>query len=252
LPVAERCHMPLVEDAACAIGSEMSFDRGKHWEPIGRPHGATACFSFHPRKVLTTGDGGMLTTSSPEVDRRFRLLRQHGMSVSDKVRHESNQIICEEYEVTGFNYRLTDLQAAVGIVQLARLPEFLQQRRTLASHYSEQLRNTPGITLPVEPEYAKTNWQSFQVNLDERSWQQPVMQRLLERNIASRAGVMCAHLQAPYRDTPCSNLPVSESLTQCGVILPLFPGMTEDEVDYVSRELHAVVSELAPASRKAA
>ena len=120
LAIAERHGLPVVEDAACAIGSEIRI--GDRWERIGRPHGTVACFSFHPRKVITTGDGGMLTTSDPALDRKFRLLRQHGMSVPDTVRHGAKSVIFEEYPIVGFNYRMTDIQAAVGRVQLERLP----------------------------------------------------------------------------------------------------------------------------------
>src|SRR4029077_2733758 len=104
--------IPVVEDAACAVGSEVQGQQG--WEPIGRPHGDVAVFSFHPRKLLTTGDGGMLTTADPELDRKFRLWRQHSMGVPDTVRHGAGSVIFEEYEEVGFNYRMTDLQAAVG------------------------------------------------------------------------------------------------------------------------------------------
>ncbi|MGB5757046.1 MAG: aminotransferase class I/II-fold pyridoxal phosphate-dependent enzyme, partial [Acidimicrobiales bacterium] len=101
--VAAAAGLPIVEDAACAIGSEIEWDG--RWEPIGRPHGRIACFSFHPRKVISTGDGGMLTTNDPELDRTFRLLRQHGMSVNDLQRHGSNSVVFEEHSVLGYNYR---------------------------------------------------------------------------------------------------------------------------------------------------
>src|SRR5262249_8533062 len=112
LPVARRARLAVVEDAACASGSEI---RGNgRWEKIGRPHGDIACFSFHPRKVMSTGDGGMITTSNADWDARCRLLRQHGMSVPDTVRHGANTVIFESYPVLGYNYRMTDIQAAVG------------------------------------------------------------------------------------------------------------------------------------------
>ena len=125
----------MVEDAACAIGSEIEIAPGQ-WQRIGRPHGDIACFSFHPRKVITTGDGGMLTTANPEWDRLFRLWRQHGMSVPDTVRHGAAEVIFEDYPVVGFNYRMTDLQAAVGRRQLERLPEIVERRRALAARYA--------------------------------------------------------------------------------------------------------------------
>ena len=127
LPLARRHGIPLIEDAACAIGSEILWNG--RWEKIGKPHGDVACFSFHPRKVITTGDGGMITTANAEWDARFRLLRQHGMSVPDTVRHGSREVIFESYPEVGFNYRMTDIQAAVGREQLKRLPEIVDRRR---------------------------------------------------------------------------------------------------------------------------
>ena len=170
--------IPVVEDAACAIGSEIRW-MGQ-WDKIGKPHGDVACFSFHPRKVITTGDGGMLTTRRPELDRQFRLLRQHAMSVPDTVRHASGQVIFESYPTVGFNYRMTDIQAAVGREQLKRLPEILRHRRQLASQYAELLAGIPGLERPQEPEWARSNWQSSAVRLPECLDQQSVMQSMLD------------------------------------------------------------------------
>jgi len=131
IEIARRHGLPVIEDAACAIGSEIEWDG--RFERIGRPRGDVACFSFHPRKVMSTGDGGMLTTSSTELAARFRLLRQHGMSVPDTVRHGSPKVIFEAHSVLGYNYRMTDIQAAVGREQLKRLPQILQARRDRAA-----------------------------------------------------------------------------------------------------------------------
>src|SRR5262245_32966656 len=155
LEIAERHQLPVIEDAACAIGSEINI--GGRWERIGKPHGRVACFSFHPRKIMTTGDGGMLTTTDPELDRKFRLLRQHAMSVSDTVRHAAKNIVFEEYPEVGFNYRMTDIQAAIGRVQLKRLPEILAQRISLAREYSRAFRHVSGLETPFVPDWARTN-----------------------------------------------------------------------------------------------
>ena len=159
LPIARARQIPVVEDAACALGSETRIDNV--WQPIGLPHGDIACFSLHPRKVVTVGDGGVLTTNNVEWDQRFRLLRQHGMSVPDTVRHKSNQVIFESYPVPGFNYRLTDVQAAIGLEQLKRLPEIVARRRTLGDTYRRLLTiEVPDAGAPHEPVWARTNWQS--------------------------------------------------------------------------------------------
>src|SRR3989441_2841672 len=150
LEVARQREIPVVEDAACAIASEIRWQG--QWEKIGRPHADIACFSFHPRKVMSTGDGGMITTSSAEWDARFRLLRQHGMSVPDTVRHAANQVIFESYPILGYNYRMTDIQAAVGREQLRRLPEIFAARRAMADRYTSLLSRVPGLGVPHEPQ----------------------------------------------------------------------------------------------------
>ena len=157
---SRRAHgLPVVEDAACALGSEMQFDGS--WRRVGDPAGDIACFSLHPRKVITVGDGGVLTTQDAALDARFRLLRQHGMRVPDTVRHGSQQVIFESYAAAAFNYRLTDVQAAVGLEQLKRLPEILSRRRALANATATHAAETPEVAAPVEPKWARTNWQCY-------------------------------------------------------------------------------------------
>ena len=232
LNIARRHALPVVEDAACAAGSEIL--RDDRWEPIGRPRGDAACFSFHPRKLITTGDGGMITTSDPEWDRRMRLWRQHGMSVSDTARHATPEIVFESYPVPGYNYRMTDLQAAIGRVQLDRLPEMVRRRRFLAERYAEHLRELPGLGIPREPVWARSNWQSYCVRLPAGSDQRRVMQYLLDRGVATRRGVMCVHREPAYAGhLPVHPLPVSETAQDRCILLPLFHDLTEAEQDRV-------------------
>ena len=148
LEIARRYHLPVVEDAACAIGSEIRLGDSP-WERIGKPHGDIACFSFHPRKLISTGDGGMLTYRSAEWDRQLRMLRQHGMSVADTVRHSASQTVFEAYPVLGYNCRMTDIQAAVGCIQMDRLPEILGRRRELAARYRTALADHPFCSCPM-------------------------------------------------------------------------------------------------------
>lgn len=226
--LANRHGVVLIEDAACAAGSQIRVNG--EWDRIGRPHGAIACFSFHPRKVITTGEGGMLTTADAELDRKFRLLRQHGMSVPDTVRHGSPRVIFEDYLVVGFNYRMTDIQASIGRKQLERLPELVSRRRALASHYNELLGNIEGLRLPFEPEWARSNWQSYCVRLPGRIDQRTVMQKLLDQGIATRRGIMCSHREAPYADTELRHdLRQSELAQDHAILLPLYAQMSEGE-----------------------
>jgi perosamine synthetase len=236
MAVANRHDIALVEDAACAAGSQIRIDG--QWERIGRPRGQIACFSFHPRKVITTGEGGMLTTSDPECDRKFRLCRQHGMSVPDTVRHGSQQVIFEDYLVIGFNYRMTDVQAAVGRKQLERLPDLVSRRRAIAASYAELLGNIDGLALPVEPEWARSNWQSYCVRLPNRVDQKAVMQSLLNQGIATRRGIMCSHREPPYSsEKQHHDLRQSELAQDNSILLPIFTQMTEDDVTRVANAL---------------
>jgi dTDP-4-amino-4,6-dideoxygalactose transaminase len=232
LAVARRHGLPVIEDAACATGSALRVDG--ELEPIGRPRGEIACFSFHPRKVVSTGDGGMLTTNNAAYDAQFRLLRQHGMSVNDRVRHSASQVIFEEYPVVGYNYRMTDIQAAVGRQQLKRLPQIIADRRRLAARYNKLLADLPGVGLPYEPAWARTNWQSYWVRIPDWCDQRAVMQYLLDRGVASRRGIMCAHREAPYRSAgQIFHLPESERIQDRTIILPLYPQMSDSDQDYV-------------------
>jgi dTDP-4-amino-4,6-dideoxygalactose transaminase len=236
LAIAQEHGIPLVEDAACAIGSEIFI--GGNWTRIGKPHGSVACFSLHPRKVLTVGDGGILTTNDPSIDRKFRLLRQHGMDVPDTVRHGSSTVIFEKYVVPGYNYRMTDIQAAVGRQQLKRLPDLIERRRRLASDYARLLADLPGVMLPEEPEWARSNWQSFCLRLPPDTDQKAVMASMLARGVATRRGIMCVHREPAYSDmTRRWNLSESETAQDYCILLPLFAQMTADEQKTVAAAL---------------
>jgi perosamine synthetase len=228
LKAAREHNLPVVEDAACAVGSEIRLD--DRWQLIGKPHGDIACFSFHPRKVITTGDGGMLTTANPDWDRMFRLWRHHGMSVPDTVRHASPQVTFESYPIVGYNYRMTDIQAAVGRGQLRRLPDLLARRRELADRYRAYLSEISDALPPFQPGWARSNWQSYCVRLPKGVEQRAIMQFMLDNGIATRRGIMCAHLEDPYRDLDLRfPLPHSETAQQNCILLPLYADMTEDE-----------------------
>jgi perosamine synthetase len=242
LPIARARGVPVVEDAACATGSEVRLADGA-WERIGRPHGDVACFSFHPRKVLSTGDGGMLTTADAALDARFRLLRQHGMSIPDTVRHTSARVLTESYPVLGYNYRMTDIQAAVGREQLKRLDAIVTRRRALAARYRESLAAIPDVVAPHEPEWGRSNWQSYAVRLL-RGEQRDVMQQMLDAGVSTRRGVMNAHREPAYASGwrgPATGLRRSEEAQDSAIMLPLYHQMTEADQDRVVEALARAV-----------
>jgi perosamine synthetase len=231
LAIARQRNLPVIEDAACALGSEILLE--DRWERIGRPHGLLACFSFHPRKIVTTGDGGMITTGDGALATRLRSLRQHALSVSIEDR-ERNPLARESYLEPAYNYRMTDLQAAIGRPQLARLDAYIAERRRLAAGFSAALADHPVLVPVVERPNVRVNWQSFPTLLraDAGMTQDQVLQFLLDRGISGRRGLTNAHQEPAYagRDTwRAGPLPVSEHLRDVTVMLPLFQGMTKEE-----------------------
>lgn len=232
LAVAGRHGLPVIEDAACAAGSEINI--GSQWEPIGRPQGAAACFSFHPRKVLTAGDGGIITTNDAEFDAKVRRWRQHAMSVSDLARNNSSQVIIETFDEVGYNYRMTDIQAAVVRRQLVRLPGIVEARRAWARRYVEQLADIPGLEFPVEPEWARSNWQTYGVLLPPDIDRTAVMQSMQDDGIQTRRPTFCCHLEKAHSGRKLSfPLPVSEEVYNRNLGLPLFPQMSAEDQDFV-------------------
>jgi perosamine synthetase len=236
LAVAARHGLAVIEDAACAIGSEYD------GRLIGKPLGTMACFSFHPRKILTTGEGGMITTSDPDLAARLRRLRQHAMSLSDVVRHNAKQISSETYDEVGYNFRMTDMQAAIGITQLGRLGDFLKRRRYLAARYTDALQNLSWMRTPAVPPNCIHNYQSYMVRLvgDFASRRDAIMQDLLEKKISTRRAIMATHRELPYRSERWENsLYQTNLVADTGLILPLFHQMTDSEQDYILEALQA-------------
>ncbi len=232
-PVRALCDplgIVVIEDAACGAGSTYR----------GRPVGAGAelsAWSFHPRKILTTGEGGMLTTSRPEWAARARRLREHAMSVSAAERHTALVAPPEEYGEIGFNFRMTDLQAAVGLVQLGRLPEVVARRRTLAAAYRAALSDVAGVRLVADPDWGTSNFQSLWLEVlpEHPLDREGLLLALAEAGVSARRGIMAAHRQPAYagRDTGTVPLPVTEHLTDSTLILPLFHQMTDEELGRV-------------------
>jgi dTDP-4-amino-4,6-dideoxygalactose transaminase len=218
----------LVEDAACAAGSVYK----------GRPVGTgsrLAAWSFHPRKLLTTGEGGMVTTDDEQLAVRLRRLREHGMSVSAADRHATGRSTVESYLEVGFNYRMTDIQAAVGLVQLGKLAALVAQRRELADRYRALLADVPGIRAVADPPWGRTNYQSFWIELADEfpAARDDVLTAMNAAGISPRRGIMAAHLEPAYAGHPHAPLPVTERLTARTLVLPLHHLLTDADQERI-------------------
>lgn len=227
--LADKHGLQLIEDAACAVGSSY---KGKK---IGS-HSSLVCFSFHPRKVISTGDGGMITTDNEEYYNRLRLLRQHGMSVNDRVRHESAKVIFEDHLEVGYNYRLTDIQAAVGIRQLEKLDQIISKRRRIAQRYHKAFKSIACLQLPLEKRGYFSNYQSYSVYLrdDCPINRNELMQKMLDAGISTRRGIMTSHRETAYKKEYSGlSLPVSEKSCDRSIILPLYIPMREEDIQKV-------------------
>jgi perosamine synthetase len=228
----------VVEDAACAIGSAY------HGRPIGS-HGRTACFSFHPRKTLSTGEGGMITTDDPEVAERVRRLRSHGASVSALSRHQSKGLVFEEYRELGYNYRMSDVQAAIGIAQVAKVPALLARRRAIADRYDAAFANHPAIRVPARPPYASHAFQSYGIRLTAECAvnRDEVLRRLVDRGVSCRRGIPPIHREPLYQDRFGSvSLPVTEEVSARSLFLPMFASLDEADQQRVVDTVLEIVS----------
>ena len=231
--VTDPLGIALVEDAACGAGATY------HGAPVG-VRADVATWSFHPRKLITTGEGGMLTTGSADWAARARRLREHAMSVSAADRHASVLAPAERYLEVGFNYRMTDLQAAVGLVQLGRLPEMVRRRRAIAAIYTRELADLPALRPVADPPWGTCNFQSFWIEVgdDFPLDRDGLLAHLAAAEISARRGIMAAHREPPYRSSEVS-LPVTEHLTDTTLILPVFHQMTDTQIARVVDSLHA-------------
>jgi dTDP-4-amino-4,6-dideoxygalactose transaminase len=236
LDLADRYGVGIVEDAACAIGASY---KGR---PIGSL-GPLSCFSLHPRKVITTGEGGMIAVHDPEVAERLRRLRAHAMDVSDLARHRARDVVIESYPERGFNVRMTDMQAALGLCQLEILDDILAKRRRLADRYTAALALLPGLEPPYDPPYAERTWQSYCVRVTERSpiGRTELMRRLLADGVPTRRGVMAIHHERPYADA-AGCLEHTDAAARDVLMLPLFPDLTDEQQDYVIERLASHVA----------
>lgn len=231
--LADRHGLLVIQDAACSIGSRF---RGK---PVGSQAPITI-FSLHARKVVTTGEGGMIVTDDEALAARLRRQRHQGMSISDFDRHGASPTQFETYPEIGYNFRLTDVQAAIGVVQMRKIDHLIARRRAIADRYTQALANNAHLAAPHVPEHVMPNWQSYQIRIRDAAplGRNDLMERLHARGIATRRGVMASHLEAPYR-AMAPDLPHTEAVAASTMQPPLFPDMADADVEAVIAALAA-------------
>jgi dTDP-4-amino-4,6-dideoxygalactose transaminase len=229
----------VLEDAACAAGAKY---KGRSVGTLGD----AAAFSFHPRKSVTTGEGGIVTTANDALAERMGFLRNHGASVSEEMRHLGPKpYLLPDFDHLGFNYRMTDLQAAVGLVQLKKLERFVEERAKRAAWYREQLRDVRWLRTPTEPSDGKHAWQAFVTFVDRERAPAPrndLMEKLFAQGVSTRPGTHAAHSLGLYRKRGVkpSDCPVALECAEQTIALPLHNKMSDEDYAWVVTQVKAL------------
>lgn len=232
--------LKIVEDGACAAGAAL------HGNPAGGL-GDIGCFSFHPRKSVTTGEGGMVTTNNDEMATHMDRLRNHGASISEEQRHHGPKpYILSAFEMVGYNYRMTDIQGAIGVVQLKKLDTFIDERQEWADYYKENLKDIPWLTMPIVPAGYKHGWQSFVTFVDESiapMKRNDMMEILQQNGISTRPGTHAVHMLDVYAkmyDIQPQDFPNAFKADQYSMSIPLHNKMVKEDFDYIIAALKAI------------
>lgn len=233
-------HVAIVEDAACAAGAIFN-------NQYAGSIGTAASFSFHPRKSITTGEGGMVTTNDDELAETMDMMRNHGASLSEEARHHGPRpYILPDFNLLGFNYRMTDLQGAIGLAQIEKLNRFIEERAKWAAWYSEQLADIDWLRCPKEPENGRHSWQAFVTYVDPDKAPKPrneIMEDLKEKGVATRPGTHAVHMlnyyQEMYNLAP-DDFPGARDCHNQTMAIPLHNKMTDDDYATVVECLKAI------------
>lgn len=239
LGIGERHNLAVIEDAACAVGSIRNARMAGSFGKFG-------CFSFHPRKIMVTGEGGMITFNKKSFKKVLEALRSHGANPSDYDVHSRRAFKTVNYNLLGYNYRMTDMQAAIGLEQLKKVESFIKRRAVLANRYSNLLGGLGYLKLPFTPKGCRHTYQAYVVSIDERCpvKRDEIMLRLSKSGVMTQIGTYAVHLQGYYRrkyglrptDYPNSFKAQRQSLT-----LPLYPRMNLEEQSYVIGSLKDIL-----------
>lgn len=235
--LAEKHDLVLVEDGACSLGAT---SRGTRVGAIAGP----TCFSFHPRKMITTGEGGMITTNDPELAQGARVLRATGASISDLERHEAKGVLVQKYNQVGYNYRMTDIQAAIGLVQLGRLRSMLEQRSAQAQLYDRALQDLDQVETPYIPPYSTHAYSSYLIRIRGNGSvdRDHVLHAMAEHGISCRVGIQPLHQEPCYQERYSDvHFPASEEAARTTLFLPIYPGLSEGDQHYIIEILKGVL-----------
>lgn len=240
ITIAQQHGIILIEDAAPSLGAEYNGKKlGNDSELI--------CYSFHPRKCITTAEGGVVVTPNPDYVKQMQILRSHGASISDLDRHKASGIVYESYPVLGYNYRMSDIHAAIGVAQLNRLDTIITKRRQLARRYTDYFSKTDFIIPPLEPAGYLHTYQTYAVlvNPELKKYRDAIIQQLSARGVSSRRGIPPIHLEPYYAEQyPTIHLPATEDVSLRTIFLPLFYQMSEEEVEYVITSVKDVIQNI--------
>lgn len=226
-------HVKIIEDAACAAGADYK----------GQPAGSlgdVAAFSFHPRKSITTGEGGMVTTNDDVLAETMNQMRNHGATLSEEQRHNGPRpYLLPEFDVLGFNFRMTDMQGAMGIVQLSKLDQFIDERAKWAAYYTEKLKHIKWLTLPQASKDNRSGWQAYVTHVDPNTApfsRNEIMECLQENGVATRPGTHAVHMLKYYTDHygfKPEDFPGAQSCNNNSMAIPLHNRMVQEDYDYV-------------------
>ena len=228
MEIAEKYNLWVIEDAAEAHGAEY---KGKKVGSFGH----VSCFSFYANKIITTGEGGMIVTNDEKIAERARRLKDQAYSPERRFLHTD----------IGFNYRMTNIQAAIGLAQLEHIDEFVEKRRRNAYLYNSRLKDVPGITLPPEKEWAKNVYWMYSILIEDEFGmsRDELMERLKERGIETRTFFIPMHEQPAFLNLGLfkgERYPVAESLGKQGLYLPSSSGLKEEDINYICQVIKEV------------
>ena len=237
--IAKRHNLLLIDDAATSLGAKY---KSRH---LGG-YGISAVFSFHPRKMITTGEGGMIVTDDTKIAETSRILRATGASVSDLERHKAKGVILQKYYTSGFNYRMTDIQAAIGIVQMKKLPEILKERNKQAQYYKRAFSKIGELEVPFVPEYASHAFSSYLLKLKKGAKFTPkdIINRMADKNISCRFGIQPLHREPYFSEKKLSDndFPVTCDVADRSFFIPIFPGLSIRDMDYIVDSIKNILS----------